>query len=101
MAEVCHHPDLCLGDHYLPQMPPLLRVSVCPGAPVATTEQEALLSRRTPDLSNQSPAPTHTRPSQALPQGRPSVATGVCGYAGVQVHLCARARREWEAAGNR
>lgn len=82
------------ADHYLPQMPPFPRVSVCPGAPGTTAEQEALLSRRAPDLSNQSAARTRTRPSQEPPQGRPSVATRVRGYAGVHVGVGG-------AAGNR
>lgn len=105
MAEACHYPDFWWRDHYLPQMPLLFCVSICPEANIPTKEQEVPLCGRTPDLSNQLAAlPSHESLRLCLKAIhlllRGCVAVGECARVQVGISLCARACREWEVAEN-
>lgn len=107
MVEVCHYPDFWWRDHYLPQMPLLFCVSICPEASITLILEK---SRRCLCVDahlilaiNWQLLPL-TEVSQALPQGRPSVAARMCGYGWLCLctgrHLSTYMCQEWEVAGN-
>lgn len=107
MGEECHYLDFRSRAQYLPQMPLFLCVpAFVPGRVPPTVLEKSrrcLWCRRTPDLSNQLAALTLAQASQALPQGRPSVAArlrvSVLAKKQVGIRLSARAHAHARVVG--